>query len=299
MKQNGFIQLHRTLLTWAYHNNPTMLSVWTHLLMLAEFEDCEKDGITVHRGELLISQTWLAEYIGISISQVRTCLDLLVKAHEITRQRTNGLTLIKILKYNDYQAITNSNHAPDNVPNHALNHAPNHDNEININNKQQDERKKKERNSGDTGNPGISGKSGISGKPGNSVTPEEPQRRSFALRLDASEPWKYKCCRDYNIDPSQMKQYIVAFHEHLIQKLPGKTWLSFNDFCLHFHSWLRFQSPDSIRNLYTQAFQRSRRRKAKQIEQERQQQMWQEIEETKRKAVSYGITSLSPLTPSP
>lgn len=267
MKTYGYIHLHRSLLSWPYHNNPSLLSVWMHLLMLAEYEDCQYDGVTIHRGELLVSQQWLAEMVGLSINQVRTCLSTLEKANEITKKRTNNLTHIKILKFNEYQGDTSGANGGNNARNCEHGHEQNNErnnernNDIgkNINNNNKKNLSDGERQRGD--------------------------RRSFILQLDASVTWKEKCCRDYNIEPSQMKRHIIAFHEHLLRNAPNKSWLSFSDFCLHFHSWLRFQTPESIHRLATQALLRYRQQVARKVEEERQQQMWKEIEEAKRKAV--------------
>ena len=106
MKTHGYISLHRQLLDWQFHNNPSMLTVWMHLLLLAEYEPTECDGVQLERGELLVSQLWLAEFVGISISQLRSCLKYLEETGCITRNITRHLTRIKILHFNDYQQST-------------------------------------------------------------------------------------------------------------------------------------------------------------------------------------------------
>ena len=302
MRTNGFIHLHRSILAWNYHNNPTMLSVWTHLIMLAEYEDREQDGITIHRGELLVSQQWLAEYIGITLSQMRLCISTLEKTGLITKRKAGKITVIKILQYNEYQGVNNNRTKADNSVNDSVNNSENRSKERNINNNkknlsdreiQKSDTQSSQEKVGHTERPE---KTEYPEKqiPSRSTTIQDPSPcggvgggRQFFRQLAAHEGWKHKCCRDYHIEPSQMDRHIIAFHEHLLRNVPGKTWLSFNDFCLHFHSWLRFQTPESIKRLSTQAVLRSRQQKAMQIEQQRQQQMWQEIEDTKQKAVSY------------
>lgn len=298
MRTNGYIHLHRSILAWNYHNNPVMFTVWAHLIMLAEYEDREQDGITIHRGELLVSQQWLAEYIGISEKQLRLCLQKLEEGKEITKKRACGKTLVSILKYNDYQVLTSSR------PVEKANETPTF---LPVKGQQKGDKERNIKNNKKNLSDGEIQKSDISVSKATDK-PEPPERpipprsntiqnpspcgeagggRQFFQQLVAHEGWKQKCCRDYNIAPDQMPRHIVAFHEHLLRNASNKSWLSFNDFCLHFHSWLRFQTPESIKRLATQAVQRSREQKARQIEQQRQQQMWKEIEETKRKAVSY------------
>ena len=310
MRTNGYIHLHRSILAWNYHNNPVMFTVWAHLIMLAEYEDREQDGITIHRGELLVSQQWLAEYIGISISQVRTCLSILEKTNEITKKKTNNLTHVKILKYDEYQGVTTSTDERHREQVHEQKHERFDDKERNINNN------KKNLSDGEIQKSDIS-VSKATDKPEPPERPIPPRSntiqnpspcgevgggRQFFQQLVAHEGWKHKCCRDYNIASDQMPRHIIAFHEHLLRNAPGKTWLSFNDFCLHFHSWLRFQTPESIKRHCGLAVKRRQQQVARKMEEESQQQMWKEIEETKRKAVSYEEYLRNkplPLAPSP
>ena len=267
MKTHGYIHLHRSLLSWPYHNNPSMLTVWTHLLMLAEYEDCQHEGVTIRRGELLISQQWLAEYLGISEKQLRLCLQKLEEGKEITKRRASGRTLITILKYNDYQAFTSAQ------PSEEASHTPT------VSPEKGQQKGDMERNI--KNNKNLSDGEMQKGKDGMSC------RRSYTLQLDASEAWKHKCCRDYRIEPSQISRHILAFHECLLREQPNKTWLSFEDFCRHFHSWLRFQTPESIRRYCGFAVKRRQQQIARKAEEERQAKMWKEIEEAKSRAVSY------------
>lgn len=47
---------------------------------------------------------------------------------------------------------------------------------------------------------------------------------------------------------SKMKDYIVTFHEHLIQE--GKVHHKFTDFRKHFNSWLRIQTEKNIQPIH-------------------------------------------------
>lgn len=259
---NGYIRLHRSISKWQFGKNPLLCYVWMYLLMYANYEDRVQEGVTIRRGELLISQPWFAEHIGITLAQLRNCLALLEGTHEIARQRVRCLTHIKILKYSDFQGVVDAESAPCSVPNAMPSSVPNSVIERNINNN------KKNLSDGE-------------------MKKSTPLRLVYAKQLAAHDGWKQKCCRDRHIAPEQIDRHIIAFHEHLLRNNPGKSWLSFDDFCLHFHSWIRFQKPEDIANLLAQAMHRSRQQKAKAIEQQRQQQMWQDIEAAKQNAVSY------------
>ncbi len=310
MRTNGFIQLHRSILAWNYHNNPCLLAVWVHLLLFAEYDDREQDGITIHRGELLVSQQWLAEYIGISRQQLRNCLSILESTNEITKKKTGNITMLKIVKYDEYQQLSTNTTKPSNHDvNHSSNQEVNHK-ERNINNN------KKNLSDGEIQKSDIQVSTEAQGKPESPVNPESPEspenpvtpvnpvnpgspenpvntgspaalRSAYTRQLAAHDGWKHKCCRDYRISPELIERHIIAFHEHLVRNMPNKSWLSLNDFCLHFHSWLRFQTPESIKRLATQAIHRSRQQMARKVEEERQAEMWKGIEEAKSRAVSY------------
>lgn len=270
MKTSGYIHLHRSLLTWDYHNNPIMFSVWAHLLMLAEYEDCQYEGITIHRGELIVSQQWLAQKVGITEKQLRLCLQKLEEGNEISKKKAGKKTMITILKFAGYQADTNPSSSEGAIK------TPTSSDE-------------KGQQKGDIGRNINNNIKNLSDGEIQKSTPQgsASSRTAYAKQLAAHEGWKQKCCRDRHISPGQIDHCIIAFHEHLLRNNPGKTWLSFNDFCLHFHSWLRYQKPEDIANLLAQAMHRSRQQKAKVIERQRQQQMWQDIEASKRNAVSY------------
>jgi len=292
MKTQGFIHLHRTLLTWNYHNNPSMLAVWTHLLLLAEYEEREYNGVVVKRGELLVSQLWLAQYVGVSIAQLRNCLKILEETNEITRKKTNNVTLIKILKYDDYQGVIGSRNERNDEQNNEHPDKQNNDMERKINNKKNLSDGEIQKVHSAASSPQSPTPSQQYSQPQQPTYPQQtassrPQRSEFAAQLAKTEFWKSKCCRDYNISPSHINGHIVAFHEYLSHDQPNKTWLSFEDFCRHFHSWLRFQTPENIKRYVSLALKRRQQSIAQRMEAERQQQMWKEIEDTKKKAISY------------
>lgn len=100
---DGWIKAHRSLLDWEWHTDPNMVSLWMHLLVLANFEDKRWKGMVIKRGQLVTSISRLSESTGISQQSLRTCLAKLERTQEINKQTTNKFTIITILKYDSYQ----------------------------------------------------------------------------------------------------------------------------------------------------------------------------------------------------
>lgn len=111
---NGFIKIHRELLEWEWAQDPNMISLLIHLILLASFTDKKWKGIDVRRGELITSYESLSEKTGLSVKQVRTCLNRLVECGEVGKQTTNKYTLIRVLKYEKFQTSEMEGQSNDN-----------------------------------------------------------------------------------------------------------------------------------------------------------------------------------------
>ena len=247
---------------WKWHNNPTMMTVWVHLLMLAEYEQRECEGVTLKRGECLVSQQWLAEFVGISERMLRTCLERLAETGEIEKKKTWRRTLIVIKKYDEYQSVarraetaTTTTATTTTAP-----AAPESDDiqKNNITNKNLTDRSELEK-----------------------------EKMAYALRMSNDEGWKAKCVNEGVFPAVNYCGYIIGFCEYQRQTSPTKRWLSYQDFCMHFYSWSRLVKRETARKYCLQAYERKRQEEARRIEEERQEQMWRDIEEAKRKAVPY------------
>lgn len=283
MKTNGFISLHRSLLTWEWHNNPTMLAVWTHLLLLAEYEETEYNDpkygkITIHRGECLVSMSWLAQQAGISVGQLRTCISTLETAGEITRKRACNRTLVTITHYADYQtsahtqetvATTRSNKPSNTRNNKHLN--TRNDNMVINNNKYNN----KNLSDGE-----------IKNTPSSASGPAS-QLSTYASALWKNAAWLNLCSKTYSLPLAHVQRYAIAFYEQMRTEQPNKTWLSNDDFCRHFLSWLKFQTPQKVRKYLNSFRAQKQKQQWRKAEEERQAEMWRQVEESKRNAISY------------
>lgn len=75
----------KSLLEWKWHRDPNMVSLWIHLLALAD-----------EQGVLVTSRKELSIATGISEQSIRTCLKRLVAENKVTNQSTNQKSVITI-----------------------------------------------------------------------------------------------------------------------------------------------------------------------------------------------------------
>lgn len=105
--RNGFIKLSRRLTEWEWADDPSMLAVWVHCLLSANWKDYRYHGQTIPRGSFLTSCRAFAERCGLSESTIRRCFDKLESTGEIQRQVTHRGTLVKVHNYAAFQDSEN------------------------------------------------------------------------------------------------------------------------------------------------------------------------------------------------
>ena len=105
MLQNGFIALHRSLLSWGWHADPATGWLFVNLLLMANWTDSEWQGMTIKRGQLVTGRKALAAQTGLSERQIRTALDHLKSTNELTIKTTNKFSLITIVNYGKFQDV--------------------------------------------------------------------------------------------------------------------------------------------------------------------------------------------------
>lgn len=102
-ENNGFIVINRKMLKWEWYQDTNVVRLFIHLLLIANWEDKQWQGIEVKRGQVVTSRKHLAKDTGLSEQQVRTSLDKLISTNEITKIATNKYTVITVNNYNKYQ----------------------------------------------------------------------------------------------------------------------------------------------------------------------------------------------------
>ena len=104
---SGWIKIHRKILDWEWYNDSNTFRLFMHLILKANHKDKKYRGIVVKTGSLLTGRDLLSIETGLSVQQVRTCLERLKSTNEITINSSRQGTIIQIVKYKDYQLSTN------------------------------------------------------------------------------------------------------------------------------------------------------------------------------------------------
>ena len=99
----GWIKLHRKLTEWSWYKEDRTKSVFIHLLLSANHTDKQELDLLVKRGQCMTSLRILGDELGMTMRNVRTALEHLVKAETISMTSNNRFTLITVLNYDAYQ----------------------------------------------------------------------------------------------------------------------------------------------------------------------------------------------------
>ena len=100
----SWIKIYRKFSEWEWHDVPNMVSVWVHLLILANFEDKQWHDTIIERGQIVIGLESFSKTIGITVQELRTCIKRLCNSNMITTKSTNKYTIITICNYDKYQS---------------------------------------------------------------------------------------------------------------------------------------------------------------------------------------------------
>jgi hypothetical protein len=123
---SGWLKLHRALSTHAISSDPQTLSVWIHILMLANFVESKKvvNGkmITIHPGQLITSRASLAARVGVSESKIQRVLSLLESEQQIEQLTNSRYRLITVLAWDKYQGGEQPDEQPVNIPRTSREH---------------------------------------------------------------------------------------------------------------------------------------------------------------------------------
>ena len=102
-KKVGFVKLFRSLTDWEWYTEPLTARLFIHLILKANWETKQWRGKTIKRGQYVTSNEKLSLETGLTISEVRTSIDRLMKSKDIIKLSTNQYTTITVVKYDDYQ----------------------------------------------------------------------------------------------------------------------------------------------------------------------------------------------------
>lgn len=111
----GFIKIDRKMLEWEWHTDSSMMAVWIHCLLKANWKDGRFKGMTVKRGSFITSIRHMADETGCTPVTIRRCLSKLESSGEITRKVTHRYTVINVVKYADYQDVSDESNTVSNT----------------------------------------------------------------------------------------------------------------------------------------------------------------------------------------
>ena len=100
---NGWIKLHRRIISWEWYDDSKMVHLFIHLLFLANHKPGKWHGEAVGRGQLITGLNSLSKNTGISVRAIRTRLKRLEDTNEIERKTTNKYSVITVCNYDKYQ----------------------------------------------------------------------------------------------------------------------------------------------------------------------------------------------------
>lgn len=107
MIENGFIKVHRSMLSWEWYDSTEVVRLFLHLLLTANYEPKRWRGVDVERGQRVCSIATLSRETNLSARTVRTCLNKLISTGEVTKQSSPKHTVLSIKNYDLYQSPTN------------------------------------------------------------------------------------------------------------------------------------------------------------------------------------------------
>lgn len=100
---NGYIKVNRSFLNWEWHDDQSMVTVFLHCLLLANWKRKQWHGKTIERGSFVTSTVSLADVCGLSPNTVRRCLKRLQDTGELLVKTSNKGTVITVKNYAKYQ----------------------------------------------------------------------------------------------------------------------------------------------------------------------------------------------------
>ena len=99
----SWIKIFRELLQWEWFQKPEMVQLFIYLLLKANCEDKQWQGMVIKRGQLVTSNSSIRNDLKLSEQTIRTCIKRMISTGEITYKSTNRFVVITICNYDKYQ----------------------------------------------------------------------------------------------------------------------------------------------------------------------------------------------------
>lgn len=100
---DGWIKYFRKIEDWSFYKDYKTKHLFEHCLIKANTSEKEWNGVTIPRGSFITSTKHLSEETGLTVKEVRNCLEKLKHAQNVASKGTNKYTLISVVNYEVYQ----------------------------------------------------------------------------------------------------------------------------------------------------------------------------------------------------
>lgn len=107
MTDQGFIKLHRSILSWEWYSDEITVRVFLHLLLNANWEDSKFKGYEIPRGSLVTSYASIAKALNISVKNARTAINHLKTTGEVATKAASKFSIITIVNWEKFQGCEN------------------------------------------------------------------------------------------------------------------------------------------------------------------------------------------------
>lgn len=150
MEEHGYIKLFRRFLKWEWIEKPEMVSLFIYLLLMANHEDGNWQGVTIKKGEVVVGRNKVSRLLGISSQSYRSCIRRLKSTNEITTKSTNKFTIIYIVNWDKYQEKSTNKST-----NKSTFNQPTTNQQLTTDKKRENEEKEKKIEKEDTATPSV------------------------------------------------------------------------------------------------------------------------------------------------
>lgn len=106
---NGWVKIHKKFKEWEWYKKPNTAHLFIHLILNANYEDKVWRGLEIKRGQIVTGSKTLSVETGLTLGQIKTSLNHLLRTSDITIKTTNKYSIITITKYDSYQGERQAN----------------------------------------------------------------------------------------------------------------------------------------------------------------------------------------------
>ncbi len=100
---NGFVVLHRKILDWEWYDDPNVMRLFIHGILMASHKDAKWRGTELKRGQCISSYDKLSIDLGLTVKQVRIAQEKLESTGEWAHEGHTQFTVFTIKNYSLYQ----------------------------------------------------------------------------------------------------------------------------------------------------------------------------------------------------